>query len=241
MFKKLAFICVILTMLFSIAAYALSNKKQISKTISTANQFNLYNAAEKGDINQIKVLLEQGYNINFRCQNQCEGWTPLMIASANGHYNAVKLLLEKGADPNLQNKFGRTALQFAVRYKFVPIIQILLDNNADPFIISNEDNKAPDSSMAYALVGSISDAEMYDILKFLVKRTEKFNFEFWEYTPLLMAVFYDDYDFTKYLLENGANVNHIKVFNTNGIPEKRTIDSFAKSEKIKLLLNSYIN
>lgn len=241
MLKKLVFICIILPITFSTITYASSNQEQISETVSANDQMNLFWAAETGNTEEIKSLLEKGYDINFRCKESYPEWTPLMIAAANNHYDAVKLLLEKGANPNLQNQFGRTALQFAVRYKFFPIIEILLDNNADPFIISYENNKAPNSAMAYALIGAIEDAEMYEILKYLVHRTEKFNFEFWEDTPLMISVAYDDYDFTKYLLEHGADINHVKIFEIHGMSSVRTIDSFARSEKMKLLLDSYMN
>ena len=38
-----------------------------------------------------------------------------MMASMYGTPEAVKLLLEEGADPNLKNQQGLTALQFAQR------------------------------------------------------------------------------------------------------------------------------
>jgi ankyrin repeat protein len=41
------------------------------------------------------------------------------------------MLLEKGADTSLQNLAGHTPLQSAVAYKYTPIVQILLKQNAD--------------------------------------------------------------------------------------------------------------
>ena len=40
-------------------------------------------------------------------------WTAVMLASFNGHINATKLLVEAGANVNLKNKGGQTALSLA--------------------------------------------------------------------------------------------------------------------------------
>jgi len=79
----------------------------------------------------------------------------------------------------------------------------------------------------------------YDILKLFVKRTGKVNFEFWDYTPLMFALMYDDYDFTKYLLDNGADLNHTKTVEEDGKVQEFHMDGFVKSEKMKRLLKSY--
>merc|ERR1712100_958209 len=46
----------------------------------------------------------------------------------------VKLLLENGADPNLQNSRGDTALHFAMRANNQDVIELLLKFQADPEI-----------------------------------------------------------------------------------------------------------
>ena len=43
------------------------------------------------------------------------GTTPLMMAAYYGHESNVKILLEAGADPQLRNQQGRTAIDFAQR------------------------------------------------------------------------------------------------------------------------------
>jgi len=42
------------------------------------------------------------------------GMTPLMIAAAKGHLFSLQLLLRKGANTNLRNKSGQSALEMAV-------------------------------------------------------------------------------------------------------------------------------
>ena len=46
----------------------------------------------------------------------------------------VKLLLENGADPNIKNNDGYTALAAATFYNNPEIVKILLEYGADPFI-----------------------------------------------------------------------------------------------------------
>ena len=63
-----------------------------------------------GDLETVKVLLKYGAKIN---DPDREGNTPLMIAVQKGCCQIVKYLCEKGADPNLQNAKGETAIIIA--------------------------------------------------------------------------------------------------------------------------------
>lgn len=58
----------------------------------------------------VKELLDDGKNPNAR---QKDGFTPLMIAAANGDADIAGMLLAKGADPNLRAQGGNTALSIA--------------------------------------------------------------------------------------------------------------------------------
>lgn len=58
----------------------------------------------------VKELLDDGKNPNAR---QRDGFTPLMVAVANGDAEIVGMLLAKGADPNLRSQGGATALSIA--------------------------------------------------------------------------------------------------------------------------------
>ena len=218
--------------------------EKLIKKIFFAHEFkpdnkDLYHAADKGDLNKVKELVEQGYDVNYVCKDSCADWTPVMIAAANGHLDVVRFLLEKGANPNAQNRYGRTAISFAVSYKFKPIVEALLAYGADPSIESQDKDK-PNSGLVGALATSISDKDSYEILKMLVYKTGKVNFEFWDYTPLMIAVIYDDYDFAKYLLDNGADINHKKsIQHEDGSITEYTIKGLAESKKMQDLIDSY--
>lgn len=67
----------------------------------------LFNMIEKGNVNGVRYLLNNGANIN-----RPDPWnrTPLLRAIAMGHVNVVRLLLQKGA------KVRRNNLGFIARY-----------------------------------------------------------------------------------------------------------------------------
>jgi uncharacterized protein len=72
----------------------------------------LHYAATNGHLALISLLLENNAYIDAESPNRT---TPLMMAAMYGTPAAVKLLLEEGADPQLKNQQGLTALQFAQR------------------------------------------------------------------------------------------------------------------------------
>src|SRR4051812_41260445 len=99
----------------------------------------LYNAAHRGNNQEVLSLLASGKDIN----GQKTGWTPLMIAAAEGHTDIVKLLLEKGADANARNSYGRTSLMFASSYGFTQIAELLIRAGADVNAIPTDKIRVP--------------------------------------------------------------------------------------------------
>ena len=55
---------------------------------------------------------------------------------------AIRVLLSIGADPNIRNKSGKTALMMAVSQGKLPIVDLLLKNGADPNIRDKDGNTA---------------------------------------------------------------------------------------------------
>jgi ankyrin repeat protein len=72
----------------------------------------LHYAATGGHLPVMELLLDQNAYIDAASPN---GSTPLMMAAQYGTPDAVKLLLEAGADPNIRNQLGLTAIDFANR------------------------------------------------------------------------------------------------------------------------------
>ena len=81
-----------------------------------------------------------GININ---QQSGEGETPLHLAVFRGQENAVAAFLKMGADPNIKDKRGDTALHNAARLIWGgPVVKALIENGAD-IKIRNNKNETP--------------------------------------------------------------------------------------------------
>jgi ankyrin repeat protein len=65
-------------------------------------------AARDGQIEAARALLDAGADVN--AVSAAEKTTPLVMAVSNGHYDLAKYFVEHGADPNLANIQGLTAL-----------------------------------------------------------------------------------------------------------------------------------
>jgi Ankyrin repeats (3 copies)/Ankyrin repeat len=80
-------------------------------------------------INEIQDFVnKRNPNINYKAEN---GWTPLLVASANGRFDVVDYFLKKAADPNLSNKLGAAPLSYAAWYGNKAICSLLLKYGAD--------------------------------------------------------------------------------------------------------------
>ena len=95
-------------------------------------------AAVNGNV--LSSLLETGTDINA-----AEGlYTPLTMAVRYKHIHAVKFLMDQGADANLQDKKGYTALHYvAMYYRSFDAIHLCCFNNRSDFNIQDADNFTP--------------------------------------------------------------------------------------------------
>lgn len=105
-------------------------------------------ASREGNLDAVKALVAGGVDVNQISGS--EKSSPMVIAIANGHYTVGKYLLDHGADPNLANMDGLTALYATVNMRYAPVswapnpvteqeevdslvlLKALLDKKADP-------------------------------------------------------------------------------------------------------------
>lgn len=89
----------------------------------------LHNAVRRGDIDEVRTLLDKGDNVNKISANE----TPLMLAVYCGNIDIVKILVEKGADVNLvpDKYIGNSPLSYAIRYNKPDIAKYLIEHGAD--------------------------------------------------------------------------------------------------------------
>jgi ankyrin repeat protein len=92
----------------------------------------LIGASDSGSLEIIKLLLENGADINYASKSKPDlELTALMIAAAEGRLEIVKYLAENDANLNLKTKFGETALSLAEKNKNRDLVAYLKEKGAD--------------------------------------------------------------------------------------------------------------
>ena len=76
----------------------------------------LYYAASFSLVPVIKAILDSNATLDIDAGGGRFGSTPLFVACFRGHYEVVELLLRAGADPELKDGSGFTAITFAEDY-----------------------------------------------------------------------------------------------------------------------------
>ncbi|RKU16332.1 hypothetical protein C6503_12975 [Candidatus Poribacteria bacterium] len=118
-------------------------------------------AAEKGDIDGVTFLIENGADVNVTDAN---GNTPLIfIINKTGNQDLTEQLLEKGAAVNIQNRSGETALMYAAWRGQANIVRLLLENRADVTL------KNRHGDTALTLAESKRHREIVEMLKAAMK------------------------------------------------------------------------
>ena len=92
----------------------------------------LQDAAEAGDLDTVKSLVQQGVPINQMCSTRF-GWTPLIGAVFQNQTNVVNYLIESGADVNLAGNNGETPLMWAIGHgdEGVSLVNYLIAHGAN--------------------------------------------------------------------------------------------------------------
>ncbi|CAM9239848.1 unnamed protein product [Ectocarpus sp. 13 AM-2016] len=89
----------------------------------------LHKAAHFGSADRTRALLSSGaFDVN---QGDPKGFTPLMLASMEGHAHIVKILLDNGANASIVASDRGTALGVAAQNGHAEVAKILVDAGAD--------------------------------------------------------------------------------------------------------------
>ena len=97
--------------------------------LSSALAGPLHDAAERGDLDEVKRLIAEGANLN--AIDDKLGGTPLHYAALRGHKAIAELLIAKGADVNASDHLGTTALHWTVIFDHLAVVKLLIANGAD--------------------------------------------------------------------------------------------------------------
>ena len=90
-------------------------------------------AAEAGDAGLVRRLMAARPELRDKTVGEY-GFTPLMMAAYYGHPEAVEVLADGGAQLDLQDVAGRTALWYAAYSNHLAIVKLLVGRGADQTI-----------------------------------------------------------------------------------------------------------
>ena len=96
----------------------------------------LVDAAQRGDLEQVKALLQGNPHLVF--SKDTNGMTALHWAANNGHKDAAELLLASKAKVNAKNNNGATPLHAAAGFGDKDTAKLLLANKAEVNAKNNE-------------------------------------------------------------------------------------------------------
>lgn len=116
----------------AVAIIPLAEEREQEELMQAAKK--LREAAEKGDIETVKLLIGKEVDINAVDK---DGGTALMWAAIEGHTETAKLLIEKGADINTGDNSGCTPLRYAAANNRIETAKLLIEKGADINAVDN--------------------------------------------------------------------------------------------------------
>lgn len=143
------------TSIVHLAAGKLDNDKSFKRLIDLGGKLNIpdknkyypvhYAAKESNNISILEYVLQETPS---ELQVTSQGNLPIHIAAEyNPNLEIIKTLLAHTKDPNVRNKQGVTPLMFAAKHQEEPILQYLLEQNAD----INETDAVGHTALQFAL------------------------------------------------------------------------------------------
>lgn len=166
-------------------------------SVNVSAHAQLARAAEKGQIDEITQLLEQGIDVNSRLN---DGTTALHWAVLRDQQESVSLLMEAGADPLVLNRNGISPLFLAAQNGNKKIVSWLLNAGADPDTLSENGETI---LMTAAHTGK---SEVVNLLLASGALVDYRDPEF-QQTALMIAVREGHVDVIDMLIRHGANVD----------------------------------
>jgi ankyrin repeat protein len=184
-----------------IGDYRVTVQSDTAANLEGDREFNLIQAADRGQLEIIKFLVERGVDVDA---TSVDGVTPLMYASQNGYTEIMEYLITKGADVNATPDNDVTPLIGSVRTGHYEATEMLLEAGAE---VDAKDELA---------LTSLMHASAYDypeIADLLIEKGADVEAGDWFGTrPLMMAVYYDCHETTQVLIRRGADLNARDTF-----------------------------
>ena len=152
----------------------------------------LHQAAWGGHTEVAELLIANGADVNTMTDGY--RWTPLHEAARSGRKVIAKLLINKGADVNAMNKYVKTPLDIAIRYKNPKTADLLRTHGGK--------SGAVDSIHVAAELGNIEAVKQHLAAGADVNAKDKYGF-----TPLYQTARFGHKEVAELLIGKGADVN----------------------------------
>ncbi|NGX29255.1 MAG: hypothetical protein KR126chlam4_00791 [Candidatus Anoxychlamydiales bacterium] len=138
------------------------------EAVNSSGNSALIDACRQGKEKSILLLLEMGADVNKEGQ---QGWKPLQLYLNKTHQNMtiIKEFAKRGADFNKIDPYGRTALQLAVIYNQIDLIQYLIEEQ------HVDVNFLPHKTDRTAFMVAIEFGRQLEIMKLLFKNGADLN------------------------------------------------------------------
>lgn len=204
----------------------------IDKAVASGNSLDeeLHSAVLAKDFPRINFILDRGANINAR---DTSNLTPLMNAVKGGNYDLVKLLLTNGADSDLVDNDGWSAVMHASWLNEPKILRVLAAGyGANLNLVENLTHStalglAVQNGKALAVVALLDSGANPDI-----RMGEG------SYTPLMVAANLGELSAAQVLLQYGAKVD---AANTGGLTALMIAAANNKPNLVALIIKSGAN
>ena len=115
----------------------------------------LHVAAEQGNAEVVRALVEHGMDVAARADN---GWTPLHVASSCGSVEVLRILVEHGADVTARADNGWTPLHVASSCGSVDVARFLVNHGVDATV------QATDGRTALLVAAEVGNVAVIRIL-----------------------------------------------------------------------------
>ena len=175
----------------------------------------IYHAIQHGDIEMVQLLLDKSLikldvNISYGC-------SPLSFAVKMKNFTIVKLLLEAEADPNVIDSNGYATIHYAVYYRDIAIVKLLLTESFIAVNVNFEQRKGNTPLIIAIRQNNTAIASL------LIEAGADINFISnmhgdYQYTPFIQAVCQENLNMCKFLVKHGYDVNvpilHKRVYHS---------------------------
>jgi len=105
-----------------------TNDTEVSTTVQVP-KVDIHTAVLYGNIEAVKQHITAGSDLNIK--EPMGGSTPLISAITFDHTEIAKVLMDAGADPEIQNNDGSSALHVAAFFYRIEMVQELVDAKVD--------------------------------------------------------------------------------------------------------------